>query len=86
MRVLCRCVVSSDVCLLVCRVMAGRRDRAIANALKSVAQALQGQQNQIGDEFCRLGKFQTNNPLTLNGRYDPEGAHAWLREIEKIFE
>lgn len=22
---------------------------------------------------------------TFKGRYDPEGAHAWLEEIEKIF-
>lgn len=23
--------------------------------------------------------------MTFKGRYDPEGAHAWLKEIEKIF-
>lgn len=32
-----------------------------------------------------MGKFQRNNPPTFKGRYDPEGAHAWLRDIEKVF-
>lgn len=41
--------------------MAGRNDLAIANALESMAQALQGQQNQVGDEFHGLGEFQRNN-------------------------
>ncbi|XP_028246808.1 uncharacterized protein LOC114424153 [Glycine soja] len=29
---------------------------------------------------------QRNNPPTFKGSYDPEGAEAWLREIEKIFQ
>lgn len=52
----CRCTVSSNVCLMVCR-MARRNDRAIAGTLESVAQLLHGRQNQVGDEFCGLGKF-----------------------------
>lgn len=32
-----------------------------------------------------MGKFQRNNPPTFKGSNDPEGAHAWLRETEKIF-
>ncbi|XP_028236628.1 uncharacterized protein LOC114415960 [Glycine soja] len=32
-----------------------------------------------------LDRFQRNNPPTFKGGYDPEGAEAWLREIEKIF-
>eukprot|EP00256_Glycine_max_P033767 XP_006579243.1 uncharacterized protein LOC102667929 [Glycine max] len=32
-----------------------------------------------------LDRFQRNNPPTFKGSYDPEGAEAWLREIEKIF-
>ena len=26
-----------------------------------------------------------NKPPTFKGRHDPEGAHVWLQEIEKIF-
>ncbi|XP_050897695.1 uncharacterized protein LOC127104557 [Lathyrus oleraceus] len=65
--------------------MAIRNDHAIDDALESVAQALHGQQNQAGDKFRGLGKFQRNNPPTFKGRYDPEGAQVWLKEIEKIF-
>lgn len=41
--------------------MAGIKDCDIAKALELVAQALQGQHNQVGDEFRGLGKFQRNN-------------------------
>ncbi|MCI52332.1 hypothetical protein A2U01_0073576, partial [Trifolium medium] len=52
------------------RIIAGRNDQAIANAMTSMAQtmardntALLGQQNQQGgaDEF-RLDRFMRNNP------------------------
>lgn len=68
---------------MVCR-MTRRKYRAIAEALKSVAQALQGQQNQANDEFRGLRKFQRNIPPTFNGRYNLEGDQVWLRETEKI--
>ncbi|XP_050915800.1 uncharacterized protein LOC127130885 [Lathyrus oleraceus] len=66
--------------------MAGRNDHAIVDALDSVAQALQGQLNHQGDvdEFRGLDKFQRNRPPIFKGIYELEGAHAWLREIEKI--
>lgn len=59
--------------------MVGINNIAIADALELVAHALHQQQNQVDDEFCGLGKFQRNNPLTFNGRYDLDGAHAWLK-------
>ncbi|XP_050916551.1 uncharacterized protein LOC127131680 [Lathyrus oleraceus] len=66
--------------------MAGRNDVAIADALQVVAQAVQNQPNAGGNnEFQYLRKFQRNNPPTFKGRYDPDGAHTWLREIERIF-
>ncbi|XP_050874961.1 uncharacterized protein LOC127078558 [Lathyrus oleraceus] len=37
------------------------------------------------DEFRHFGKFQRNNPPTFKGRYDPDGARTWIREIERIF-
>lgn len=79
-----RCVVSSNVCLTV-SIMAGRNGYAIDDALESVAQAMHGQHNQTGDEFRGNENFQRNNSPMLKGMYDPEGAHAWLKEIEKIF-
>ncbi|XP_050889761.1 uncharacterized protein LOC127095059 [Lathyrus oleraceus] len=63
----------------------GRNKQAIIDALEAMDQALQGQQNQAGDEFYELGKFRRNNSLTFKGIYDPEGGHTWLREINKIF-
>lgn len=63
--------------------MARRNYRAIDGALEAMAQALQDQENQVGDEFHRLGKFQRNNLSTFKGRYDLEDAQTWLREIEK---
>ncbi|XP_050908927.1 uncharacterized protein LOC127122669 [Lathyrus oleraceus] len=73
--------------------MAGRNDRAIAEALESLAQVMAqtAQNNQNGgaggapDEFRALGRFQRNNPPTFKGSHDPEGAHEWLKVIEKIF-
>lgn len=64
-----------------------RNDRTIAHALTSLAQVMQAQQNpQVeGVESCGLDKFIRNKPPTFKGRYDPEGAHVWLQEIEKIF-
>jgi len=32
-----------------------------------------------------LDYFQRNNPPAFNGGYNPDGAHNWIREIEKIF-
>lgn len=65
--------------------MAGRIDHAIAEALESMAQGLQGQQNQVGDEVSGLGKFQRNDLRTFNDGYDSKGDQVWLREIKKIF-
>lgn len=65
--------------------MDGGNDNPIIDALESVAQALHGQQNPVGDEFRGLGKLQRNNAPTFKGRYDPKGAQVWLKEIEKIF-
>jgi hypothetical protein len=32
-----------------------------------------------------LGKLQWNNLPTFKGRYAPDGANTWLKEIERIF-
>lgn len=65
--------------------MARRNDHAIVDALKSVAQALHGQQNKGCDELCGLGKFQRNNLPMFKGRYDLVGSHVWLKDIKNIF-
>lgn len=47
---------------------------------------MQNQPNAGGkDEFRHLGKFQRNNLPTFKGRYDPDGAQTWLREIVRTF-
>lgn len=66
--------------------MAGRNDVAIAATLQVVAQVVKNQPNAGGnDEFRHLGKFQRNNLPAFKCRYDPDGAQAWIREIERIF-
>ena len=53
--------------------MAGRNDRAIADALQALANAME---NQAGGnaEYHGLDRFQRNNPPTFRGGYDPERA------------
>lgn len=64
--------------------MAGRNDAVIA----AVAQAV-GQQPNVGAganaEVRMLETFLRNHPPTFKGRYDPDGAQKWLKEVERIF-
>lgn len=68
--------------------MARRNDAAIAAALEVVAQAV-GQQLNAGagaiGEVRMLETFPRNHPPTFKGRYDPDGAQSWLKEVERIF-
>jgi len=68
--------------------MAGRNDATIAAALQVVAQAV-GQQPNVGvganDRVRMLETFLRNHPPTFKGRYDPDGAQTWLKEVERIF-
>src|ERR1043165_2167198 len=64
----------------------GRNDEALAAAMQAIAQAFQHPPN--ADENARsrsLATFQRENPATFLGKYDPEGALTWLKEIERIF-
>jgi len=66
--------------------MAGRNDVAIAAALEAVAQAV-GQQPNVGvgnDGVRMLETFLRKHPPTFKGRYDPDGARKWLKEVERI--
>ncbi|XP_058774454.1 uncharacterized protein LOC131648742 [Vicia villosa] len=66
--------------------MAGRNDVTIAAALEAMAQAMQNQPNTgAHDESRSLATFHRENPSTFKGKYDPDGALAWLKEIERIF-
>ena len=68
--------------------MAGGNDAAIATALQAVAQSV-GQQPNFGaganDGVRMLETFLRNHPPTFKGRYDPDGAQTWLKEVERIF-
>jgi len=53
-----------------------------------VAQAVGQQPNaNVGAnaEVKMLETFLRNHPPTFKGRYDPDGAQTWLKEIERIF-
>ncbi|XP_058765584.1 uncharacterized protein LOC131639093 [Vicia villosa] len=66
--------------------MAGRNDAAIAAALEAMAQALANQPNADENAGSRsLATFQRENPPVFKGKYDPDGALEWLKEIERIF-
>ena len=64
--------------------MSGRNDAAIAAALEVVAQAV-GQQPNANAEARMLETFLRNHHPTFKGRYDPDGAQTWLKEIERVF-
>ena len=64
----------------------GRNDEALAVAMQAMAQAFQNPPNADENAGSRsLETFQRENPPTFQGKYDPEGALAWLKEIERIF-
>src|ERR1051325_9735184 len=65
---------------------AGRNDEALAAAMQAIAQAFQHSPNADENAGSRsLATFQRENPPTFQGKYDPEGALTWLKEIERIF-
>jgi len=66
--------------------MVGRNDSVIVAALQAMAQAVGQQPNADGNDGVRmLETFLRNHPPTFNGRYDPDGAQTWLKEVERIF-
>jgi hypothetical protein len=68
--------------------MGGRNDAAVAAALEAVAQAIGQQQNAgagVNADVRMLEAFLRNHPPTFKGRYDPDGAQTWLKEIERFF-
>jgi len=66
--------------------MAGRNDVAIVAVLQPMAQVVGQQPNAGGNDGIRmLETFLRNHPPTFKGRYDSDGAHKWLKEVERIF-
>ncbi|KEH16155.1 hypothetical protein MTR_0297s0030 [Medicago truncatula] len=66
--------------------MAGRNKAAIAAALEAGAQVVGHQPNAGANAESRmLETFMRNHPATFKGRYDPDGAQTWLKEIERVF-
>ena len=66
--------------------MAGRNDVALVAALEAMAHAMENHPNTDGNAGSRsLETFQRENLSTFKGKYDPDGALEWLKEIERIF-
>lgn len=65
--------------------MVGRNDVAIDAALQAMAQVVGHQQAAVDANARTLATFQRENPPTFKGRYDLDGALAWLKKIERIF-
>jgi len=68
--------------------MDGQNYHAIVDALHALTQIIgnhnKGEATRVV-EYQGFDHFQRNNPPTLNGGYNPDGAQNWIREIEKIF-
>ena len=62
--------------------MAGRNDDALVAALETMAHAME---NQMNAGSRSLATFQRENLPTFKGKYDPDGALNWLKDIERIF-
>ena len=62
-----------------------RNDAAIDAALEVVTQAVQNQPNAENVGTRSLAIFQRENPLVFKGKYNPDGALEWLKEIKRIF-
>ena len=61
-------------------------EQRLTEALNNLALVMANQEGDGGAVvYHGLDRFQRNNPPTFKGGYDPKGAEAWLREIEKIF-
>lgn len=56
--------------------MAGRNDRAIADALEAIAYAMRQQNQQADGGDYGLDRFLRNKPSTFKGKHDPEGTQA----------
>ena len=66
--------------------MAGRNDVAIVAGLQAMAQVVGQEPNAGANDGARmLETFLRNHPPTFKGRYDPDGAQTWLKEVERIF-
>ena len=66
--------------------MAGRNGAALAAALEAMAHAMENKPNADRNVVSRsLATFQRENPPTFKGKYDPDRALEWLKEIERIF-
>jgi len=65
--------------------MAGRNDAVIAAALEAVGQQPNANVG-VNAEVKMLETFLRDHPPTFKGRYDPDGAQMWLKEIERIFQ
>jgi len=51
-----------------------------------MAQAVGQQPNAGGNDRVRMQEaFLRNHPPTFKGRYDPDRAQTWLKEVERIF-
>ena len=66
--------------------MTGRNDAPLAAVLEAITHVMENQPNANGNARSRsLATFQRENPPTFKGKYDPDGAFEWLKEIEIIF-
>ena len=54
----------------------GRNDVAMAAAMEAMARAVQGAPNVNAND-----EFRKNQPPVFKGRFDPDGAQLWLKEI-----
>ncbi|MCI35195.1 cellular nucleic acid-binding protein, partial [Trifolium medium] len=65
---------------------AARNNAQLVEALATLTNIV-ARDNQPGREAeMRLERFMKQRAPMFTGRYDPDGAHKWLEEVENIFE
>src|SRR3954469_14835213 len=61
--------------------------KAVTRWIGAIGQASHESAGNGGeDELRAFGDFRRCNPPIFEGKYGPDKAHAWMREVEKTFQ
>jgi hypothetical protein len=66
--------------------MAARPNAQIAETLATLTNIVARDHQPGREDEVRLERFMRQKPPTFTGGYNPDGAHAWLEEVENIFD
>src|ERR1044072_5365159 len=58
----------------------------LTSALRQIHEFMVSQAAGAGDRPRDIDRFLKRNPPKFHGGYDPDGAYAWILDVEQIFE